>query len=415
MRAPMVVACLAGLVACQAAVRPVAPPPTEAVVAPLPPAAATAAPPPIDDAAVVVAGDASPPADASPAPPPFPAMGHGQDVFDRIRRGLSPDVCSAGPNGARWRQRFAGHPAVFARHLEEMLPLLDFVSLEVERSGLPAEFVFIPLVESGYKPGAVGVGGPVGMWQMIGSTARNHGIHIRPTYDGRLSPVESTRAALSYLKTLKGMFGDWQSVVMAYNAGEGRMQAAFRRARSRDVSAARRRPHGLANVTYDYVGKLQALSCLIAEPARAGLSLPTAARFVPVVPVLADDSVSSLDELARQRGVSAKELRRLNPGYKGGRIAAGVPRLVLTPTLGRQSEPVAEVEDAHPGGDPVASPGSGQPPADGATDTVHEVRAGDSLWKIARLHGLSIEQLRSYNRLAIGAPVRPGQKLRLAP
>ena len=102
------------------------------------------------------------------------------------------------------------------------------------------------------------------MWQMISSTARNHGVHIQPGYDGRLSPVESTRAALSYLKTLQGMFGDWQAIVMAYNAGEGRILNAFRRARSRQVSAAQRKPHGLSNITYDYVAKLQALSCLVA-------------------------------------------------------------------------------------------------------------------------------------------------------
>jgi membrane-bound lytic murein transglycosylase D len=208
------------------------------------------------------------------------------------------------------------------------------------------------------------------------------------------------------------MFGDWQAIVMAYNAGEGRLQAAFRRARSREVSAAQRRPHGLANVTYDYVAKLQALSCLVAEPERAGLSLPTGARFVPLVPVLAPDTVASLDELARQHGVSPAELRRLNPGYKAGRIVAGVPRLVLTPTLGRQAEP----DEGHPGWvDPAleaATPGDASAPP---TAGYHEVRAGDSLWKIARKYGLSVEQLRRYNRLAVGDAVHPGQRLRLAP
>lgn len=416
---PLLAACLAALAGCQPVVKPQAP--ATAVVGPESTpasttgttAAGTTPPAPAVDAAAV---SPEPTTDdvvaAEPVPPPLPAMGHGQVVFDRIRRGLGPNACDAGPTGARWRKRFAGQPTVFARHLEDMLPLLDFVSIEVERSGLPAEFVFIPLVESGYRPDAIGVGGPTGMWQMIGSTARNHGIHIQPGYDGRLSPVESTRAALSYLKTLQGMFGDWQSIVMAYNAGEGRMQSAFRKARSREVSAARRRPHGLANVTYDYVAKLQALSCLVAEPGRAGLSLPTGARFVPVVPVLAPESVASLDELARRQGVSTADMRRLNPGYKGGRIVAGVPRLVLTPTLGRQAEPSAD-EDAHPG---IAEAAESSPaPVAGAAQGIHEVRTGDSLWKIARQHGLSIEQLRRYNRLAVGAPVRPGQKLKLAP
>lgn len=355
-RAPLLAACLVVLAACQTAVRPSPPPQAADVPAPAPAAVAPVAEPSAPSPAPLpeVPEAAATPSEAAVIPqleaPPaaIPAMGHGQDVFDRIRRGLSPGACDTGPNGARWRKRFAGEPAVFARHLEQMLPLLDFVSIEVERSGLPAEFVFIPLVESGYRPEAVSAGGPAGMWQMIGSTARNHGIHITTGYDGRLSPVESTRAALSYLKTLQGMFGNWQAMVMAYNAGEGRMQAAFRKSRSREVSAARRRPHGLANVTYDYVGKLQALACLVAEPGRAGLSLPTGARFVPVVPVLAEEGVASLDDIARRQGVPAADLRRLNPGFRNGRLVAGVPRLVLTPTLGRQAPP-EPVEDGHPG------------------------------------------------------------------
>jgi membrane-bound lytic murein transglycosylase D len=418
----LALACALALAACQAPVRPDPPQADAAATTPEPPASAT----PDADARAEAAAPPTAPTEplaepvAEPAPP-LPAMGHGQAVFDRIRRGLSPDACEAGANSVRWRKRFAGHPTVFARHLEEALPMIDFVSIEVERAGLPAEFVFIPLVESWYRPAAIGAGGPAGMWQMIGSTARNHGVHIRPGYDGRLSPVESTRAALSYLKTLQGMFGDWQSIVMAYNAGEGRMRGAFRKARSREVSATRRRPHGLANVTYDYVAKLQALSCLIAEPGRAGLSLPTGARFVPVVAVLVDPSVRSLDDFARMHGVDGQQLRKLNPGFKGGRIVEGVPRLMLTPTLGRQASAIdlASVAVA-PAGAPAAvstavpaveDDGTGESPQ----AQVHEVRRGDSLWKIARQYGLTVDALSRYNGLRPGATVRPGQKLRLAP
>ena len=53
---------------------------------------------------------------------------------------------------------------------------------------------------------------------------------MKPGYDGRLSPVDSTRAAVRYLKTLHGMFaGDWRLAVMAYNAGEYRVFGALRR------------------------------------------------------------------------------------------------------------------------------------------------------------------------------------------
>src|SRR3546814_20155696 len=68
------------------------------------------------------------------------------------------------------------------------------------------------------------------MWQLIRLTARKYKIPMRAGFDGRLSPVESTRAAVRYLKTLHGMLaGDWRLEAMAYNAGEYRVFGALRR------------------------------------------------------------------------------------------------------------------------------------------------------------------------------------------
>lgn len=420
LRAALVVA-VAALAACQPVVRPTTP--ETAVVGPAVAAdVATSATP---AAASAEAGTAEPAAQAGASAVgtlgttaegpaiPIKAISSGAEVFARINRGLQPNSCEAGSNSTRWRERYAGHRGVFARRLESILPLLDFVSTEVERAGLPTEFAFIPLVESWYQPGAIGPGGPAGMWQMIGSTARNHGIHIRAGYDGRLSPVESTRAALSYLKTLQGMFGDWQAIVMAYNAGEGRLMRAFRRADNRTASGAQRRPHGLSNITYDYVAKLQALSCLVSQPHRNGVQLPSETRFEPLAPLLMDAEVDSLDQYARLHGKDATLLRRMNPGFRNGRIVAGVPRLVLAPP-GTSPQPAAgsaapaSVSEA---GISVASADSVAPKP---KPKLHTVRAGESLWTIARLYRLTIEQLRSANGLGSKSLVRPGQRLRLA-
>ncbi len=344
--------------------------------------------------------------DAPTALPGGTALTTGDQVFARIRSGLGSKSCAAGDNSEKWRRRYAANATAFANHLQQVLPLLDFVSIEVDRLGLPSEFVFIPLVESWYRPDAIGISGPAGMWQMIPSTARNHGIHIQPGYDGRLSPVESTRAALSYLKTLQDMFGNWEPVVMAYNAGEGRMMDAFRHAQTRDVSAARRKPHGLSNVTYDYVAKLQALSCLVAEPQRNGVTLPGSTRFVPLAPVLMDPAIVAVDQFASSRGADAAQLRRLNPGYKSGRIVAGVPRLILTPFGIPQADPSPTLA------------GNITPTAqalEALAAQTHKVHAGESLWSIAKLYSLSIAQLRRLNRLGRDAMVRPGQTLKLSP
>lgn len=45
----------------------------------------------------------------------------------------------------------------------------------------------------------------------------------------------------------------------------------------------------------------------------------------------------------------------------------------------------------------------------------HLVQAGDTLWQLARSSGRSVEQLRRWNALADNEPLHPGQRLRLAP
>ncbi len=50
-----------------------------------------------------------------------------------------------------------------------------------------------------------------------------------------------------------------------------------------------------------------------------------------------------------------------------------------------------------------------------STTKFHQVRAGETLYRISRQYSLSVEQLRSYNDLAPNTAIYPGQKLRLNP
>lgn len=226
--------------------------------------------------------DATP--EAVPARPSRPLrITDGRLLFERLAARLTPPVCVRGERNRAWRRRYAAHPAGFERQLRQALPLMAHVVEDIERRGLPGEFALIPIVESGYRPEARGPGGPTGLWQMIGSTARKHGLRVDATVDDRLSPTESTRAALDHLAQLHGELGDWRASAMAYNAGQGRLRRAFARHGEDRVSGERLLPPGLSGITYAYVAKLHALACLVKEPERHGLRLPHDA-FVPLQP-----------------------------------------------------------------------------------------------------------------------------------
>ena len=353
----------------------------------------------------------TPPVAPIPAPAPAPVapdpIDTGAEVFDRMTARFSAPICVKGQHNRHWRKRYAGYPDSFARQIQQILPLMGYVVEEVERKGLPGEFALLPIVESWYRPDAIGPGGPAGMWQMISSTARNHGIRIQPGYDGRLSPIESTDAALSYLVALDQMFdGEWRAMAMGYNAGEYRIVRAFRSSGDRRVSGESHLPRGLSRTTYDYVAKLHALACLFEKPERHGLTLPREARFVPLVRLTLPEGVQSLDQAAVRMGTDASRLRALNPAYRQGRVVAGAPRDVLAPATA-----LATLVSGLAPGDAGTTPA----PTSASEAQSYVVRRGDTLSRIASRHGVPLARLFKINGLSAKSILRPGQVLRLAP
>jgi membrane-bound lytic murein transglycosylase D len=337
----------------------------------------------------------------------------GAAVFDRLKKNFSGPICNE--NGAikLWKKRYAGNPKSFSKHLGEILPLLDYVSVEVERRKLPAEFALIPIIESWYQPHAIGSGGPSGLWQMIGSTAKNHGTKIQAGYDGRFSVVDSTDAALSYLGTLQGIFKDWQRAVMGYNAGEFRILRAIKRSGTKGEGEDHW-PHGLSPITYAYIAKLQALSCLITRPESNDLSLPNAIEFTPLAAILVEANSGNLDSIAKRYKLDADKLKRNNPAYKDGQITARAPRRILMPAYLAESGLVnsaADYPENSVNTDAITPMASSTETHSGSYD----VKQGDTLSAIAKRYSLSLSSLRKLNGLGPNAILRVGQILKLAP
>ena len=170
----------------------------------------------------------------------------GADVFQRISGALDPASCNENAARSTWMKDYIHNPARFERQLIVILPILDHVSYQTRKRGLPMEYALIPFVESRFQPKAVAKGGPTGLWQIMPETGRYYGLQIGGKKDGRFSVIQSTDAALSYLQKLQTMFDDWQTGIMAYNAGDSRLRGSLRRQGLSKADADKRLPTGLA-------------------------------------------------------------------------------------------------------------------------------------------------------------------------
>ena len=353
----------------------------------------------------------------------------GLEIYTRFHDGLADTSCKT-DSSQRWQAHFSKAPAKLAAADRDVLALFGYVVDALREANLPTEYALIPFVESGYRPEARSATGPAGLWQFIAITARNHKVGIRPGYDGRLSPVESTQAAVRYLKTLHGMFaGDWRLAVMAYNAGEYRVLGALKRSGQRAATAQPDKLVGMPGITVAYVRKLHALACVLDHADDNPAWLRAIDRPVPnLVPVTLPAGAASLDTYAARRGLDADLLKRLNPAFAGGRVAGKTAGLRIlapgastaddqpdtAPAIGMPAEVTTTPAQTTTLADAemVVAAASPLPPVPVVART-HTVARGDSIWRVAHRYGLRSDELLTRNGLTAASVLRPGMVLKL--
>lgn len=113
---------------------------------------------------------------------------------------------------------------------------IPMIKSNIKTSGIPDSFFYLAMIESGFATHVTSNAKAVGIWQFMEKTARIHGLKIDEYVDERRDPVESTRAAATYLKGLKNKFGKWYLAVFAYNCGDGCVSKAIQKAGTDDLA-----------------------------------------------------------------------------------------------------------------------------------------------------------------------------------
>ncbi|MEE8395311.1 MAG: transglycosylase SLT domain-containing protein, partial [bacterium] len=262
--------------------------------------------------------------------------------------------------------------------------------------GLPLELAYLAAVESNFNHHARSRARATGLWQFMYYTARRFGLRVSyPWYDERLDPELSTRAAARFLVRLHDVYDSWELALAAYNAGEGRVNRALRRARRKGKKTDYWSLH-LPAQTREYVPAFMAVAMLYRSATARGLTrpLPEPPRVIDTVEV---DFASSLAEVAHRLNLPLKEMVRLNPAWRRGYIPAGLKGgVALRLPLGMKTAFFALAN---------------KQPAAPIPWLTHRVEVGETLAKIARGYGVSIAEIRSVNPIPNRNFLAIGQRL----
>ena len=300
--------------------------------------------------------------------------------------------------------------AVIERWLTRAGRYVDMIRDVLRQRGLPEELFCTAMIESGFDPVAVSRAGAKGLWQFMAPTARKYGLRVDRWADERLDPEKSTHAAARYLKDLYAAYGSWPLAHAAYNGGDVRILRAIRAVKSTNFWDLTRGRH-LAEETKNFVAAIQAAILIVREPERYGFSVtpdtPLRYETIRVAPG------TRLDRLAAEADIEPGELKTLNTELRTVQTPPGEPYALKVPVDGADKVRVAierdEARKMLANRRPATLAGVRTVP-----DGVHIVKAQDTVGGIAKRYGVSVAEIRRWNRLSEEARIRPGDRLRVA-
>jgi membrane-bound lytic murein transglycosylase D len=266
------------------------------------------------------------------------------------------------------------------------------------------------------------------MWQFMAQTARRYGLRVDQWIDERLDPEKSTVAAASYLRDLHAMFGSWALAQAAYNAGEVKVSRAIRATGSSDFWTLAESKH-LRRETKEFVPQIHAATLIAEDPQRYGFEFTEPEPLV--VETIVVPASTDLRRLAARSGVSLETLRSLNAVLVRTVTPPGAPWTLVIPVGSRASMQAALAPPPAPARKTTVAHGSARAAAASpshahvaapaparaavhAADTVHVVKARDTVSSIAKKYGVTVAEVLKWNSLEEQTRIRPGDRLRVA-
>ncbi|MCH7400654.1 transglycosylase SLT domain-containing protein [Belliella kenyensis] len=300
-------------------------------------------------------------------------------------------------------------------------PMFDDV---LDRHDMPSDIKYLSIIESGLNPRAKSRVGAMGLWQFMPATGKMYSLHANNDVDDRMDPELSTDAAAKYLKSLYKMFGNWELALAAYNCGPGNVRKAIRK------SGGKQTFWGvydhLPKETRSYVPQFQAMMYIMRHAADHNLHLEE-----PTYPIahrkIQFNQELDLEELAALTNICVEDLERLNPSIQNRMIPSSHKHIALKVPASK-ADFIAQNKDHFKhavaltderklalratNNFNIETPKTTTSTIPGNDLITYRVKNGDVLGSIAKRHGTSVTNIKTWNNLNSNT-IKVGQNLKI--
>ncbi len=276
-----------------------------------------------------------------------------------------------------------------------------------DRYNIPLELKHLAVIESALNPNARSKAGAQGLWQFMYPTGKLYGLNVTSYIDDRSDPYKETIAAAEYLKSLYGLFNDWQMVLAAYNAGPGTVSKAIRRSGGKKTYW-EIRPF-LPKETQSYVPAFIAANYVMSYTAEHNIyaAIPNKTYF-EVDTVIVKEPMT-FDQISSALDVPVDEIAYFNPQYRKNIIPPGGNSLCLQKEkigmfINNETAIYAAIKAQAVENESLVNSAVKE------VQITHIVKPGEKLSTIARKYAVTISDLKTWNYIGKKG-IRPGKRL----
>lgn len=192
------------------------------------------------------------------------------------------------------------------KRVAKYFPIIEKI---LEKNGLPDDFKYLALIESGLE-NVTSPAGAKGFWQIMKPTAKEYNLEVNSEIDERYHLEKSTQAACDFLISAKEKFGSWTLAAAAYNMGRTGLQKQMNRQKSYVYYELL-----LNDETSRYVFRILAIKEIIENPKKYGFQLRKEDLYqnIPTYEVMIDSTIDSWADFSREYDINYKILKLHNP------------------------------------------------------------------------------------------------------